>query len=157
MNVSQNVIAATLSDLDVPLSITALDDRKLLQKAIYLAQEAGVDLGYRYGWHLLGPYSTSLAEDCLSAGSIDGDGSITPLRATYRKKLAMLKPFFEPPAETKLSKSQWLELLAALHFLRKYVGQTDSQARATLQRQKRQFSKFADIARVTLARADLLT
>ncbi|MDX9917199.1 MAG: hypothetical protein RBT15_04205 [Gudongella sp.] len=38
----------------------SLSDRIILQKKIYLFQEMGADLGYRYNWYLKGPYSPSL-------------------------------------------------------------------------------------------------
>jgi len=42
-------------------SIESLDDRVRLQKAIYLIQLTGIDLGHRFTWNVCGPYSTELA------------------------------------------------------------------------------------------------
>ena len=50
----------------IPCDIDTLDDRKLIQKAVYLGQLSGVDLGYRFGWYIRGPYSTSLTRDYFS-------------------------------------------------------------------------------------------
>ncbi|HEY6236176.1 MAG TPA: hypothetical protein VIW69_13840, partial [Candidatus Elarobacter sp.] len=83
MNKRQKVVVATVIALDIPLRVDTLDERKALQKAIYLAQEIGVDLGYMYGWHQMGPYSSQLAEDYQDAAYASQLGmtdSIRPLR-----------------------------------------------------------------------------
>lgn len=52
--------------------------KKILQKLVFLIQEAGVDLGFDYGLHFYGPYSSSLdaVTTFLSAdGIIDFDYS----------------------------------------------------------------------------------
>lgn len=157
MNERQKVVVATVNALDIPLKVDGLDDRKALQKAVYLAQEAGVDLGYPYGWHQFGPYSPDLAGDYQEAAytiGVAGEG-VRPLRKRYRTVLSSLRPTLEPPADVDLSKAQWLELLASLHFLRKYVGQTMKEARATIYRQKRDLSKYLSTAEERLVIAGL--
>lgn len=57
------VLKRVVEALDEDCNIASFDDRKRLQKAIYLAQIAGIDLGYRYGWYIKGPYSTDLTRD----------------------------------------------------------------------------------------------
>src|SRR3712207_9330456 len=37
--------------------------RKRVQKAVYIGQLTGVDLGYRFSWYVKGPYSTALTRD----------------------------------------------------------------------------------------------
>lgn len=63
-----NLIALKLflDDLGVSADIETIDDRKRVQKAVYLGQAAGADLGYRFGWYLLGPYSPSLLPRTIS-------------------------------------------------------------------------------------------
>lgn len=39
-----------------------LDSRILAQKIIYLVQENGYDLGFRFCWYHRGPYSSELAD-----------------------------------------------------------------------------------------------
>lgn len=61
--------------LDVPAHQSSFDDRLILQKAIYLVQQAGVDLNYRYTWYLRGPYCSDLTRDAyemLSEPDIQG-------------------------------------------------------------------------------------
>lgn len=39
--------------------------RKHLQKLIYLIQVVGINLGYKYYWHVFGPYSPWLTQDLI--------------------------------------------------------------------------------------------
>ena len=50
------VLKLFLDELGIPDSIDTVDERKRIQKAAYLGQLSGVDLGYRYGWYKMGPY-----------------------------------------------------------------------------------------------------
>lgn len=59
MNNSQIATAVALRDLNC-YSINTIDDRILLQKKIFLAQDIGLPLGYGYSWYIHGPYSTDL-------------------------------------------------------------------------------------------------
>ena len=60
MDTSLIVLQLVLSELGVEPTIENLDDRIRLQKAMYLSQEAGVRLGYRFSWYVRGPYSQAL-------------------------------------------------------------------------------------------------
>jgi uncharacterized protein YwgA len=44
-------------------SIDNLEDRRLIQNKIYLAQKLGAKYGYPYRWYLRGVYSKDLTED----------------------------------------------------------------------------------------------
>lgn len=59
MNKSQIATAVALRDLHC-YSLETINDRILLQKKIFLAQDIGLHLGYGYSWYIHGPYSTDL-------------------------------------------------------------------------------------------------
>ena len=59
MNNSQIATAVAIRDLNC-YSLETIDDRILLQKKIYLAQDIGLPLGYGYSWYIHGPYSPDL-------------------------------------------------------------------------------------------------
>lgn len=60
-------LVLALDQLGLPLKLATFDDRLVLQKAIYLAEAAGVHLGYDHSWYLRGPYSSGLARDAFAA------------------------------------------------------------------------------------------
>ena len=57
-----------LDKLGISSEIDTFEKRKTIQKAVYLGQLTDVDLSYRFGWYLKGPYSPSLAEDYYPLG-----------------------------------------------------------------------------------------
>lgn len=61
INRSQIATAIALRDLHC-FSYDTINDRILLQTKIYLAQEAGLLLGYRYSLGIYGPHSTDLTD-----------------------------------------------------------------------------------------------
>jgi len=63
MDRQQIGVKLTVDGLNLPFRIDSFMDRLIMQKAVYLAQAAGVHLGYYYHWYLYGPYSRSLTRD----------------------------------------------------------------------------------------------
>ena len=101
-----------------------------MQKAIYLAQTAGVNLGYFFHWYLHGPYSPSLTKDefAITMGiSADLDESKGwKLDDASSQRLNRIRSLFSETKRDKLAKK--LELLASAHFLidRKQVSKADT-------------------------------
>ena len=132
--------------LKLPFQINTFEDRLILQKAMYLAQAAGVNLGYYYHWYLHGPYSPSLTRDEyaigfeLSQDINDSEGWKLDNESQVRlKKLQNLIPKGNRPEVRNK-----LELLASVHFLinRRQVRQNDArEIAATLERFKKDFSE----------------
>lgn len=96
------------------------EDRLKLQKAIYLLQAHGLQLGYGFSWYRYGPYSQDLVYDAYSVLGFD--------RANYEEKKHPLK--FSPNSEQKfkdfedicsdvLDDAQQLELVASVDFARR--------------------------------------
>lgn len=149
-----------LDELDVPSNIETIDDRKRVQKAVYLGQLSGVDLGYRFGWYLKGPYSTELTKDYYSlAGDIaagDRDYEKVELQGSLRERLQTIRPLMEVPEGIPLSPESWLELVSSLHFLYKVRGLNKEAALNVLKEEKPQLSEFADNAEEVLHHVNLL-
>ena len=134
----------TVKGLNLPFQINTFEDRLILQKAVYLAQAAGVNLGYYYHWYLHGPYCTSLTRDEYAIGYElgpdvdDSEGWKLDDESTGRlKKLQNLIPKGNRPEVGKK-----LELLASVHFLvnRRQVHQNDArEIAATLKRFNKDF------------------
>src|SRR5262244_2477390 len=119
MDRQQIGLKLTLDALGLPIRLDSFSDRLILQKAVYLSQAAGVQLGYSYNWYLRGPYSPTLTRDAfaidteLKQGVDDSKGS--NLDPTSLQRLGELRKLINsiPPQEL----SGELELLASVRFL----------------------------------------
>ena len=120
MDRGQIALKLFLDELGIDFDITTIDDRKRVQKAVYLGQLSGVDFGYRFGWYIRGPYSTSLTNDyfplaeSLASGDDDWEGKT--LKKSVKAKLAGIKPLMDPPEGVDLPQEDWLELVALVGF-----------------------------------------
>jgi uncharacterized protein YwgA len=94
--------------------ISTVDDRMEVQKAIYLAQAAGVPLGYSYGWYVRGPYSPALTRDYFDL-SEDAPVNAT-LKQSAAQRLGRVRNLMNT-AIGQLQRPQRLELLASIHYL----------------------------------------
>lgn len=131
MDRQQIGVKLTIDSLGLSFSIDSFDNRLILQKAIYLAQAAGVNLGYYYHWYLYGPYSPSLTRDAYAI-AVDIDCDMDESRGwrldeTSQSKLGRLKNLI-PKTDDKQQKRRKLELLASVHYLidRKEVPRCDA-------------------------------
>ncbi len=146
MDRQQIGLKLTVDGLNLPFLINTFEDRLILQKAVYLAQATGVNLGYYYHWYLHGPYSPSLTRDeyaiatDISVGLDESQGWKLDDESTGRlKKMLNLVPKGE---KTHIRRK--LELLASVHFLidRRQVSRVAiSRITATLKRFKKDFSE----------------
>jgi len=146
MDQQQIGLKLTLDSLGRPLRLDDFASRLKLQKTIYLAQAAGVQLGYQFQWYLRGPYSPGLTRDAfaidaeLNQGTDDARGwSLDP---TSRQRLERLRELFQDIPEEQLSSR--LELLASVHFLRQTPagqGKDCSQLREVLRRSGKNYSE----------------
>ena len=117
MDRQQIALKLILDTLGLECKVDTFEDRLICQKAIYLVQVAGVNLGYYYQWYLYGPYCRSLTKDEYAvsdrlARDIDDSQGWT-LDSTSQDRLQTLKQLFDNKSEL----SRRLELLASVHFL----------------------------------------
>ena len=114
-------LAAFMRELGLDLS--DFDQRLLTQKAVYLFQVLGVDLGYRYNWYLKGPYSPSLTQD---AYAVEEDGiekyETVRFKPEASSAVATVSTLLEALPEG-LDQTRWAELLASMHFLKHLYSQ----------------------------------
>lgn len=145
MDRQQIGVKLAIEGLGLDFKIDGFEDRLILQKAIYLAQAAGVNLGYYYQWYHYGPYSPSLTRDEYAiATDITGEDESVgwKLDETSWQRLKEIKAIFTKPQREELAKK--LELLASVHFLinRKQVpGANTKQIAETLKRFNKNFSE----------------
>jgi hypothetical protein len=142
-------------------TINGFDQRKRLQKAVYMGQLSGVDLGYRYGWYIKGPYSTDLTRDYYAlAQAIDAGEQVPPdkqLKPEVRTRLQTLGRLFSVPDGIPLSRTDWLELIASWHYLLKVSRLHSDRARKLMQDQKPALASYVANANQALSAAGVLS
>ena len=118
MNSTYISTAIALRDLHCS-SLDTLDDRILLQKKVYLAQDIGLPLGYGYGWYIHGPYSTDLT---AAAYQIIPEGFYSLEKKGFKPEFARMiakvnaLELENKCMETPLSRVEWYELLASIAY-----------------------------------------
>jgi len=121
MNPSQIVLKLVLDELHQPLKLANFDDRFMIQKKIYLTQLTGLDLFYRFGWYIRGPYSRELTGDAFALKEQmdrgDDEHEHQKLGRDAAKLAETARSFWEN-CPKGISKSDWVELLASLHYLK---------------------------------------
>ncbi len=122
MSMDRECIIATLLrsllGIDTNIGRNDFETRLIIQKIVYLAQESGIQLGYRFKWYAYGPYSRKLALDIGKILQV----RIGECQATMGYDLATMKQLLSELKEKSIvsgkSLSYWLELVSSLHMLR---------------------------------------
>lgn len=127
MNPSQIVIKLVLDAVDQPLALDTFKQRLMIQKKVYLTQLTGLDLAYRSGWYLYGPYCRELTSDVFRAKEQIDDGEEDYKHETlapFARKLTKRAKTIWADRPDNIDEDDWLELLASLHFLKHiaYMG-----------------------------------
>lgn len=158
MDRRQIAAVLTLKRLGVEFQLKTFTDRLIAQKAIYLAQTVGADLGYFYGWYLRGPYCPALTEDLFAAVASDAARDIQrsswTLDERTAQRLDQLSGAVGVERSEKEKLARRLELFASVHFLiaRKQVTDQDPE---TIAEKLRAYGKQFDAADVKNAKLAL--
>ena len=143
MNNSHIATAVALRDLGC-YSLGTIDERILLQKKVYLAQDLGLPLGYGYSWYIHGPYSTDLAAAAYQIipeglGAIK-DKKFNPPYAEMIKRVNELENDISNK-KIRIGVVQWFELLSSIAYWQKHGYITESQVVEKIKETKPQFSE----------------
>ena len=140
-----------LDKLGIDPEIDTFDKRKKIQKAVYLGQLSDVDLSYRFGWYLKGPYSPSLAEDYYHlADELEiGDESYEEyqFKKSLSDRLEKVQPLIDKPEEFKLENVDWLELVASYDYLGRVRKLSDEKADKVLEKEKPDLYEYRELAK----------
>lgn len=134
-------------------SIATVNERMEVQKAIYLAQELGVNLGYSYGWYVKGPYSPALTRDYYDLGDAVPDNM--SLQGTATEKLNVVSRLMNAKID-HLDRPRKLELFASLHYLIRKSGMAEATAKKHLSNAKPHLAQHANVGIETLKHEGLL-
>jgi uncharacterized protein YwgA len=144
------VLMRFIEALGEPIDIHNVISRKRFQKAVYLGQLTGVDLGYRYSWYIRGPYSTDLTKDYYALASAlesgDGPPEEKQLRPELAEKLRAIATLLRVPADVLLNEPEWYELLASWHYLLRVSRVSEDRARETMREQKPRLFPYLNAA-----------
>lgn len=118
MDRQQIALKLAIHGLGLEFRINSFEDRLILQKAIYLAQAAGIHLGYYYHWYLYGPYCPALTRDAYAVDyerrqDVD-ESKGWSLDNESQLRLIQLQALIP---EANQARRRKLELLASVHFL----------------------------------------
>lgn len=118
---------------DRPFSYRTFEDRLMMQKMVYLLQEAGVNIGhYGFDWYKHGPYSQALLDDMYMEDKMESIELNYTVEAEERiKKLKEI--FDDTDAGQAYGIKNWTECLASIHFLRKKELGSDVSEEVVLQ------------------------
>lgn len=100
------------------LRIESFEDRLICQKKIYLLQELGIDLGYKYNWYVYGPYSPALTNYVYSHIDIfnNYDFSEYELNEDAVERITIVNNIVNDRYEG-CSEAGWYELLASIVYV----------------------------------------
>jgi len=137
------------------------ENRRIAQRAIYLTQYAGADLGYRYKWFSQGPFSPDLHGDyqelvltsLVDLNLLEGKELVDSYTTVIQR---LQNELFSHKKIPDLKDHQWLDLLGTFHYLQKISGFSPSKARAFLKKEKPGLSKYLSQANSQLRKSGLL-
>lgn len=143
MNNSHIATAVAIRDLNC-YSLETIDDRILLQKKVYLAQDIGLPLGYGYSWYIHGPYSpdlTAVAYQIIPEGKTAIENhSLKEPYASMIAKVNSLENIIDEK-DLKISAVQWYELIASIAYWFRRGYNTEQKAVEKIHATKPQFTE----------------
>ncbi len=150
MDNKQLALKVMLDAIGEDSNIATVDDRLRVQKAVYLAQALGINLGYHYSWYVKGPYSPGLTQDYYRVSEAISGGDTSHEQRSLNQGLQSIVPNVRQvlalPANLHIKREWWLEALASLHFLLRVSNYSVDKAREYLQQVKPHLNGVFDAA-----------
>lgn len=116
-----------------PFVYDNLDNRIKLQKAVYLLENMGVDVGdYSFSWNKYGPYSLGLDNDARNC-SIKVEQEVS-FSSTAEHGFEKLREYINEQIEYNCTR--WMECIASLYFLKNIYRFKESQLISELEKRK---------------------
>lgn len=150
MNSEQILLKLIFDELNITPNWSTCENRRIVQKTVYLLQEAGIKIGYRFSWYLLGPYCPELTQHCLDLNfnlSVnDNSYQKYELHSDITTILDTIKPLLNPPGKISLPQEDWLELVASQLFLMKNRSSDPEITMFKMQSDRSHLLTYKDIA-----------
>ncbi len=114
---SKGKLLAYLTALGVNPTMETIDDRKRMQKLVFLLPKFGIDIRFKFNWYIHGPYSpvlTDILYDIVRGQGIYPDS----LNQQELGRVKKMKAFLGEDVRS----ADELELLASIEFLSDVAG-----------------------------------
>ncbi len=99
---------------------TNMDDKVMLQKAVFLMREQGVSCGdYEFVWDQYGPFSAELSDDMKMEIENEDRQATVEFSSEAWTIMNRLKTAFAK--DTAYSSRYWVEAIASVFYLKKYM------------------------------------
>lgn len=109
--------------LNEDFNYSTFEKRLKLQKVVYLLQEMGLNVGgYSFSWYKHGPYSQSLQEDAYHSSIYIGQ--TIDFTDNAKDMIERFKAIVNVQIDD-YNKSQWLETLASIRYLKRHYDLAD--------------------------------
>jgi uncharacterized protein YwgA len=137
-------------ELNISSDWSTCENRRLVQKTVYLLQEAGIKMGYCFSWYLLGPYCPELTHHCLNLNFyLANDTKLYQkyeLHADITTILDAIKPLLNVPEKVSLPQEDWLELVTSQLFIMKNKRYVSGETTFKMQPNRSYLLSYKDIA-----------
>jgi uncharacterized protein YwgA len=132
MSLELDMLKSFLDRLEVGSSIDSIDNRLIIQKAVFLGQCINVPFRYSYSWYVKGPYSPSLASAYYSLDS--ERSSLFEFNGEIVEKIVQLKQLLDQEKDDSFAR--WLESLGSVAFLIKRARKAEEEALEAMKKHK---------------------
>ena len=159
MNYAQIMLKLYLDKLDIEFDMSKYSGRRRAQKAVYLGQMAGAEIGYAFGWYEYGPYSPELMTALLKLEDRlwDDEYKEYELHDYLTEKLTAVKDLMIVPENIDLSQSDWLVLVASVVYCsNEHKCKDDNKLKRFFLRDNGKFSIYFDDAITSANKYNLL-
>lgn len=97
----------------------SFDKRLKMQKAVYLLETMGVNVGnYGFSWYKHGPYSQELQDDAFYNAGYDN----VRLSEDAENKISKLKSYKSECTDSSYTDGYWMEDIASLYYMKYRMG-----------------------------------
>jgi len=127
-----------LDELGLNHENKTLNNRITIQKAVFIGQCAGIDMGFHYEWHIRGPYSRDLTPVYYRFNRHFNDGETEyeycSLKEKVKERISEFKDIIKPPDDVKLETPQWLEFIASIMYLMNVFDGDENKVKSQLRK-----------------------
>jgi uncharacterized protein YwgA len=146
MDRRQIALKLVLEGLGLDISLSKFYERLIIQKSVYLAQAAGVNMGYEFNWYLRGPYSRAVSNDVFTIQNETRGGADDSIGWKLDKETGGMLKLLSGlilHSDTLENRARFLELLASIHFLYSngHVSERIAKNLSEIQRLLKKFKK----------------